>query len=243
VLGATCLASLAHSLHRTWPDELAIATVGLALGQTALAAAWVAWGRANLALRAGLLCATVLAWTYPVTECLRGEPKSPWWGGLILLYAALVFLPLVVARLSYDLALDGQLPETIPERKWWQFTIGGVFTLTTLAAMLFGLGRQILFPWEHALPAGLFCAATAAFAAGGVFLAFRAPNLWVAMTSPIVLVTLCGFLLRFTLLPRPPYGALVWMTFALGVTISLSAAVLRVAGFTLIKRTNLKSEI
>jgi hypothetical protein len=134
---------------------------------------------------------------------------------------------------GYTLSLEGAERVAARGARPWQFTVGGVLSLTTLAAMMLGTARYLDFPWDELLGVVLFCALSAAAVALGLVLAFQVPRGWSVVALQVVLGGGLGYLLRFTLLPPRPYEALIWMSLAQAAVICLAALVLRTAGYRL----------
>ena len=177
VFGGSALVAVVFTLQESWPNTLPVITLGVGLGQLALVAAWFAWGRWHVVFRAGVLLAAILAWLFPLAQCTGDDHHATRWGGILLLYGLCVALPLALVRLSgLTMLLDGRPPAAAGKVRPWQFTVGGVLSLTALAAILLGTARHLDFPWQKAVPASLFCAASAAGAAVCVFVAFRASH-------------------------------------------------------------------
>lgn len=231
-LAGAAFGSLSYSVRPTWPEPLATLILGAALGQLAIAAAWLAWGRLLVAIRAALFLVVMLGWLFPVAACMGDTDQlRKWWGGILLVYALSLTASLVGIRLAGStLVLEGDLPPPDPRVKPWQFTVGGVLTLMTLLAMLLGIGRHLDFPWEDFYSAVSFCLGTALAAAASVYLAFRLRILWLALALPPILCGIVGSLFWMFLIPHESF---VGMGALQGGVISLSAGVLRVAGYQL----------
>lgn len=235
MLAGAAAASLAYSMRVTWPDPLAAVILGTALGQLAIAAAWLAWGRLLIALRGALLLVVMLGWLFPVANCMgSSDQRRAWWGGILLVHALSVAICLIAVRLTGTrLSIEGEAETPVSRIKPWQFSVGGILTLTTFLAMLLGVGRHLDFPWEEFGSATSFCVGTALAAASSVYLAFRLRTVWLALALPLLLCGGVGYSLTFIL----HFNALIGMGLLHGVVISISAGVLRVAGYQLASTT------
>ena len=135
--------------------------VGLALGQTAALAGWLAMGRWCLLLRlivvlgvAGLLAAVIAEWLGAAATEVMGVQS---------LFGATIALPAAAVRLvgfglvrrtdgahfgSCELDCEHRFRNTPAGLGTWQFSLATLFSWTTCAALLLGVMPWLDFPWD-----------------------------------------------------------------------------------------------
>ena len=236
--GAAALVCVVFTLDAKPPHPLGSMLGGVALGQIALAGAWLVWGKANNALRLGLVLVTSLAWTFALTSGVRNTGEQIMLPeGERLFFALFVCTMLAMVRLcGLKMKLDGETPPADSQRRW-QFTVASLLTWTAIIGMFLGLSQGVEFKLQGYSGSTLL---RAAIAATLVVIALRVPSAWHAVTSPLAFAGVAILLLRFAYGPRLwqwheyPLDVLRTHIAAESVIIVLAGGVLQVAGYRLV---------
>ena len=214
-----------------WPATPAIIAMGIAFAQISLAAIVLVLCASSLAVR-GLIALLLYAGSaFLAFRSVRGDGIGGWLA-IMLMGFGVISAPLVIARLA-GMAI---LPDasTAAVRGSRQYTIWGLLVLTTLVAVLLGIGRQLRFPWGELRQIGLFSVAIAIIPCTLAPLALsRVP--WPAtLIAGAVLCPAIGAMLSFT--DFPPYQPLqlAGMCLVQGAVIVASCLVVRIAGYRLV---------
>lgn len=218
-----------------WPDGASVAALGLALGQIALLAAHLAWGRWNILIRVVLLAAAVLFWSYPVAGFTGSSAEM--WVSLFLLYAAMVAAPAAAARMfGVQLAVilaDGTPAAAGSDAKHWQFSLWGIFSAMTAVAVLLGLRPWLGSFRGDVLEVVVFAAVAATTAHVALWPVACCRNVFLAAAIVVPFCAGAGLLLPLTRVPPPDYAALAAVTAVEGAAVAVSMIVVRIAGFQL----------
>src|SRR6185503_1693601 len=81
-----------------------------------------------------------------VSGTVTGDGISRWLA-VMLFVLGVISAPLVIARLA-GVAIVSTV-DSPPKRGSRQYTIWGLLVLTTIVAVLLGIGRQLKFPWNE----------------------------------------------------------------------------------------------
>jgi hypothetical protein len=138
------LAALTFALQKSfdWRANEVAALLGLAFAQTGLAASYFAWGRVNVAVRAGVLLAAVFA-SWRIAKAAVDETGLDWYT-IHFVTALATAAPLTISRLSGTRLFFGE--ETSAQRPTVrQFRIWDVLSWTTAIAMLTAASRWTAF--------------------------------------------------------------------------------------------------
>jgi hypothetical protein len=214
-----------------WPSSPAVIAMGLVFAQVGMAGVLVTWGSGPLLLRA--LAAIPLVFFSAVLASRSTNNNLPVWLSVLMIDAAIVAAPLAVARLAGVRIARIDEPQDAPASR--QFTIFGLLTLTTLVAVLMGIGRLLDFPWGEIGQFTLF-----ALALGGIpwvcaptaLAAYR--WYWIALAAAVV-CPFAGWLISLTgFPPQNDKVALIAMCCIQGALTIAACAVVRVAGYRLV---------
>lgn len=130
-----------------WNDYEMFVWRGYASAQVAVAGAYLAWGRWNMAIRAIVLVAAVLASCVISTALIAYPPRI--FLAVYLLTAVATAVPLYVLRLA---GLHLTHPDDPSAKLRRQYTLWDAFSLTTTVAILLGVMRWVDLPrngiWE-----------------------------------------------------------------------------------------------
>jgi hypothetical protein len=214
-----------------WPAPVAVIGVGLAFGQVGLAALLVVWGQSALVIRSAVALAACLFGGVLAHRATDG--RLPPWLGIMLLDASIVAAPLAVARLWGVFVVRGELTDAATRRSR-QFTIWGLLSLTTLAAVFLGIGRLLDFPWEELGAFVVFALGLGAipWLCGAATLS---PLRWrTAVLVTAVVAPPTGWLIAQTGFPPNHPLPLVAMCCVQGLVTLAACAVVRVAGYRLV---------
>ena len=232
---AAALLALRLSGH-DWPHLDSIVSLGLAFGQTNLAAAYFVFGRANIALRGAALMLATGGLGCLADYATGSAPLhlAVWWTIMLACAAPLVAVALAVRWLGLRIMHESDPHDERP----LQFSIGWLLSLTTAAALLFGIGRYLELPPEELPAVILFCLGINLVPLLCMSCVFGLGHWWLRVGLPAVICPQFGVLLAFTGFPPPKdYIPLGIMTGIQGICILASCAALRVAGYRLAGKT------
>jgi len=235
------LAVLVHlqDTRATWPAAASIAGLGIVLGQAAVVIAWIVWGAWNLLLRltSGMVLLFGLSWVAGLSVSGSAVDVGKWYGAL-LVYFALLALPLTMSRLTkYHLSNRVMLVPPVTDSSSlasWQFSIWSLLCAMTATGAIIALLRFIDFPWRDLVAVVLFFLILTITACLVLFAAFFGSRIWPAFLVTVTICPLAGYLLSLTTLP--PSGQwleMICLSVAHGLTILTLVAVLRAAGYRL----------
>ncbi len=213
-----------------WPAVPAVIAMGLVFAQVGLAAVLVVWGSGTLLLRS--LVAIPLIFFAAILAARSTNENLPAWISILLAITVIVGAPLSIARLAGVWIVKSCEPLNMAGSR--QFTIFGILTLTTLVAVILGIGR-LLFPWREIGGVALF-----ALALGGIpwicAPTALAADRWHGIVIPAVVVCpLAGWLISLTGFPPEQHKvALIAMACIQGALTIGACAVVRVAGYRLV---------
>jgi len=215
-----------------WPDKPAIIAMGIAFGQLSLAAILLILSSKRLVARS---MATIVLYFGAALLAFRAVSANGFgrWLTIMLLILAVIAAPLIIARLAGVVIVptaDGP-----PGRGSRQYTIWGLLVLTTIVAILLGIGRQLSFPWHELGQIAVFSLMIAMIPCILAPLALsKVP--WPA--SLIAGATLCpaaGAALTLTGFPPPDQPLqLAAMCAVQGAVIIAACIVVRIAGYRLL---------
>lgn len=213
-----------------WPDVLAIIAMGIAFAQIGLAAILLVLCVHSLAVRGLFVLLLYAGAALLAFRSVRGHGMSGWMSTMVMCLA-ITSAPLVIARLA-GVAI---VPRTLigSPRGSRQYTIWGLLVLTTLVAVLLGIGRQLNFPWRHLGEIALFSVTIAAIPC------LLAPLALSKVPWPATLIaaaTLCpatGVLIALTEFAPDQPLELAAMASIQGAVILTACLVARVAGYRL----------
>jgi hypothetical protein len=240
LLGALASTLLAQSLiwpiilrmyDASWPAASAIAAMGIAFAQLGLAAVLVILGTGSLAIRGLIAVLLYFGAAFLAFRAVRGEGISGWLA-IMLLVIGVICAPLVIARLS-GVAIVPAVTGP-PARGSRQYTIWGLLVLTTVVAVLLGIGRHLRFPWVELGAIAVFGVVVAVIP--GILAPLALSRLpW--PTSIIAGASICpaaGALLTFTGFPPPRQPIeLAAMCLIQGAVIVAACLVARASGYRL----------
>ncbi len=146
VLGDAALYVFIARGHDAWPDLPGVFGLGLGLAQVTLVAAALVWGGWNLALRTVAALAALFGLAHLVALSSSDEQFAVWYGFLLAYLAVLVVVMGGVRYRGYWISLS---EERRPRRRLpgWQFSIGGLLSLTTSVALVLAVRQFIDFPF------------------------------------------------------------------------------------------------
>ncbi len=214
-----------------WPDVLAIIAMGIAFAQIGLAAILLVLCVNSLVIR-GLFVLVLYAGAAFLAFRSSGGGGMSGWLAFMLVCLAITSTPLVIARLA-GVAIVPRVLGASP-RGSRQYTIWGLLVLTTLVAVLLGIGRQLNFPWGHLGEIGLFSVTIAAFPCLLPPLALSKVPWQAALFAVPALSPVAGAVLTWTGFPPPNQPLqLAAMASIQGAVILAACLVVRVAGYRL----------
>ena len=213
-----------------WPAAPAIIAMGIAFAQIGLAAVLLVLCAHALVLRGLFVFLLYVGAAFLAYRSVRGDGMSGWLT-IMLMCLAITAAPLVIARLAGVAIVPA--PPAAPARGSRQYTIWGLLVLTTLVAVLLGIGRQLRFPWGELGDIALFSVTIAAIPC------LLAPLALSKVPWPATLIaaaTLCpaaGILIALS--GFPPYQPLELAAMASiqGTVILAACLVARIAGYRL----------
>ncbi len=214
-----------------WPALPAIIAMGFAFAEIGLAAVLLVMSVARLAIRGVIAFTLYLGAAFLAFRSVRGDGGMSGWLAIMLMCLGVIVAPLVIARLAGIAIVLGS--DAGSGRRSRQYTTWGLLVLTTLVAVLLGIGRQLQFPWEERGEIGLFSVAIA------VIPCVLGPLSLSKLPWPAALIagaTLCpvtGAVLAFTDFPPRQPLELAGMCSVQGLVIVASCAVVRIAGYRL----------
>jgi hypothetical protein len=215
----------------TWPALPAIIAMGIAFAQIGLGSVLLVLGAGRLIVRGLITIVLYFGAAFLAFRAVSAAGMGSWLATM-LVGMTMISAPLAIARLAGAVIVAHTGPS--PARGSRQYTIWGLLVLTTFAAVLLGIGRQLRFPWEELGQIALFSVAIAAIPCILAPLALcRVP--WPA--SLIAAVTLCpatGAVLAFTGFPPNQPLELAVMCGVQGAVIIAACAVVRLAGYRLL---------
>ena len=221
----------------TWPATPAIIAMGIAFAQLSLAAILLVLGSGRPIVRGiaaiALYLGAALVSFRAVSGTVTGEGISRWLA-VMLFVLGVIGAPLVIARLA-GVAIVPTV-DSPAKRGSRQYTIWGLLVLTTIVAVLLGIGRQLKFPWHELGQIALFSVAIA------LIPCILAPLALSKIPWPASLIagaTLCpaaGAVLTLTGFPPDNQPLeLAAMCSIQGAVIIAACAVVRIAGYRLVR--------
>jgi hypothetical protein len=233
-------ASLAYInlTHQRWPDLPGVILLGLVFSQQTLLAVWFTFSRWNIVVRLLISLAIVFGLTLVAAGATDGaEAVAPWFAiQLITMFSFAV--PLWIAKLlRFRIGLEGEM-YTASRLPGWQFSIWGLLSGTTAAAIAVRTARQVEMPL---LPVGESIAFFGCLAMTGLLvfviaMGIRKPAVAAMITLPVV-VLLCPLAGIFSGRTEwtPVETPRLWAVFGFcfGATIAIAVLALRIAGYRL----------
>lgn len=232
-------ALISHVLqnHAVWPHPVIVCGMGLAFGQVALACWWFVWSPRNLSIRvAGGLVGLYLC-AHMAALFSDGLASASRWFALICVYSTLLAIPLaILKRAGYCWTAESAVPERATRlRRFRQFSVGGLLSLTTAVAFLLGARQFWEAPAKHPLTIATFCLLLAIAGLISLALSCRARPSIPWTLAAILLCPVWALCLSLTHLPPEPVShlSLAMMLVIQGAATAASITVLRVAGYRL----------
>lgn len=202
--------------------------LALAMAQTGLLAAWLVWGRWNLAIRLTAWIAAVMLWAAPLSQWNQ-RPASQWMTALAF-YSLLVMAPMLWMRIKgYRITSPAIDPRQRPVLRPWQFSLGNLMCCMTVSALLLGLGRLLQIPWALAGELTLFCGVFSLVTVVALLGALCSRN----AISPMVAVAMACLLAALLLSPLTGSNHLLIAGAIDATFVALSVTVVRVGEFRL----------
>lgn len=212
-----------------WPQITSIVALGLAFGQTAVAATYFIFGRLNVVLRSVLLILVAGAMGYLGNRATGARHFGVWWGVMFGICAPLVVVALLARLRGVRLAHRDDPPG---ERRW-QMSLWELFSLTTAIALQLGVVQFLQMPPESLVEIALFCL-TINILPLVCLTSTLGLRQWAGWAGGALLFSpLAGVALAYTGFPPPDIEPLAAMTFVQALCLLAAGSVLRVSGYRL----------
>jgi hypothetical protein len=213
-----------------WPAWPAIVAMALAFSQATVTAVLFVWSPGGFVGRSIIAIVNIVVAGYVAARCTNDNVAN--WIGIMTFTAGLVAAPPAVFRFSGVRLVAADSPNELPRRSR-QFTIFGLFSLTTVVCVALGVARYLNFPWEIIGQTGIFVLAMGTIPWVASTLALCRVPVWVTLVQSAVLCPMVGWGLALTGFPPNDPAPLMAMTCLQGgITLGI-CAVIRVAGYHL----------
>jgi len=213
-----------------WPATPAIVAMGIGFAQVGLAAILLVLGSRRLITRG---IAAVILHFGAAFLAFRAVNASGFvrWLVIMLMIIGIISAPLIIARLAGLVITSTDAP---PGRGSRQYTIWGLLVLTTIVAVLLGVGH-LFFPWKELGQIALFSTAMALIPCVLGPLALSKIPWPVSLIAGAALCPAAGALLTLTGFPPPQQPIqLATMCSIQGAVTIAACAVVRIAGYRLV---------
>ncbi len=221
-----------------WPRQPGVFGLALVLTQVALVAAWIVWGRTNIALRVGCALGVLYLLASTAAVCTNSESEQRRWFTALLFLGSVTSCLLAVARLlKLELIAEVRHLSRSSQQAARQFSIWGILSTTTVVACLLGATRQAELPGTVVGTAFAFCI-VAVLSCSVLVAPFLLTRPWVIAAVVAGLSAVGGYILSWSNF-APPHAErasqLVALSLLHGVTLAGAAAILRIGGYRLLK--------
>ena len=214
-----------------WPAALGVVGLAVVFAELALLAAWLVWGRGNIASRVLASLAALGIPAITAASCTEGADDYKEW------YAMLLFYLLIVASLCWGARLWNVTISATPAAKSdvtrnRQFSIWSLLSATTGVACVLGASRVVHLPGSP-LQVLFFLTVAALISLTGMFLSFLSIRPWRGAALVLLTSGCMGIGLSLSGVPPPDNRMLlvVVMSVAQGFCVGSLVVILRIAGF------------